>query len=526
MKMDVPRVSFERGNDIPSQFRRSVEKRTDQTAFIFKERRVKWGELGRRVNRVANSLLCRGISKGSRVAVLSRNSVEYVEAYFGAISAGACAVPLPTMSSADGLRRMLEDARPAVLFASSEFRPILDPFIGEIPSLAEEGRVGIGFRDERWLDYEEWIKDAAEEVPQIEINPEDEFHIIYSSGTTGTPKGIRHNHGNRNVIVDGFNPLFSMPGMVNIISTPFYSHTTMVTWLPSMSSGTTTVLMDKFDAREFLRLCESEKVTIAMLVPVQYERILHEADFAKFDLSSMIMKLCTSAPLHSDTKRHILEKMPGAFIEFYGLTEGGVSTVLMTSQFPEKLESVGQPAPGCEIKIIDDEGNEVSPGGTGEIVGRNAVMMGGYHNREQETSAMLWFDQEGRAFMKSGDLGRMDEDGFLYLCGRKKEVIISGGFNIYAVDLEKELLKHKAVLEAAVIGVPSEKWGETPLAFVVVDKNSTETAESILDWVNARLGKHQRISRVEFRDELPKSQIGKILKNALKESYREREKSF
>jgi acyl-CoA synthetase (AMP-forming)/AMP-acid ligase II len=310
-----------------------------------------------------------------------------------------------------------------------------------------------------------------------------------------------------------------MPDMVNIISTPFYSHITMVTWLPSMCSGTTTVLMDKFDAREFLKLCEAEKVKIAMLVPVQYERILRVEDLDSFDISSMLLTLCTSAPLHPDTKRRILEKMPGQFIEFYGLTEGGVSTVLMASQFPNKLDSVGQPAPGSEIKIIDDNGNELPPGQVGEIVGRNAVMMSGYHNRDQETREILWLDKEGQPFVRSGDMGWMDEDGFVYVSGRKKDMIISGGFNIFAVDLEKELLKHEAVYEAAVIGVPSDEWGETPLALVVVDTNTKETPGSILEWVNVRLGKNQRISKVEFRDELPKNQIGKILKNEMRKPY-------
>jgi len=148
--------------------------------------------------------------------------------------------------------------------------------------------------------------------------------------------------------------------------------------------------------------------------------------------------------------------------------------------------------------------------------------MSGYRNRDQETSEILWFDKEGREFIRSGDLGRMDADGFVYLLGRKKDMIISGGFNIFAVDLENELLKHNAVLEAAVVGVPSDQWGETPLAFVVVDKARTETPESILAWVNARLGKNQRISKVEFRDELPKSQIGKILKNELRKPYWDR----
>ncbi len=519
MKIDVPKVSFDKGDEIPSQFRNMAEQRQDEIAFVFKERRVKWGELKARVNRVANSLLSRGISKGTRVAILGPNSIEYVEAYFGAVSAGACAVPLPTMSSVDALKVMLKDCGAAVLFVSSGFTRVIDPFVDELTSLLGEGRVGFGVQEEGWVEYEEWIKNASEEAPEVAIEPADEFNIIYSSGTTGLPKGIKHNHANRHSIVKGFAGVFSMPGMVNIISTPLYSHTTMVTWLPSMSGGATTVLMDKFDAREFLRLCEAEKVTVAMLVPVQYDRLLRLEDFESFDLSSMLMKLCTSAHLHPDTKRSILEKMPGELIEFYGLTEGGVSTILVASQFPDKLESAGQAAPECEIKIIDDNGNELPCGQTGEIVGRNNVMMSGYHNRDQETSEIVWFDKEGCQFVKSGDMGRMDEDGFVYLSGRKRDMIISGGFNIFAVDLETELLKHGDVMEAAVIAVPSEKWGETPLAFVVVEENATATEEGILEWVNARLGKHQRISKVEFSQGLPKSQIGKVLKKDLRKPY-------
>ena len=518
MATEAPKVCFERGDDIPSQFKRAVENRADQVAFVFKNRRVKWGELGARANRVANRLVSSGIGKGCRVAILSRNSVEYVEAYFGTLTAGVCAVPLPTMASAEAFQSMLKDAGPAALFVSSEFTQMINPFVREIVSLHDGQKIGLDFEDASWQGYEKWIQDASPEPPDVEIEPHDEFHIIYSSGTTGVPKGIRHSHANRCAFVENFNPIFAMPGMVNIISTPFYSHTTMVTWLPSMASGTTTVLMEKFDACEFLKLCEAEKVTMAMLVPVQYERILRVENLESFDLSSLLVKYCTSAPLHPDTKRRILEKMPGQLIEFYGLTEGGVGTVLVASQFPEKMDSVGHPVPGCEIKIIDENGNEVPPGQTGEIAGRNEVMMSGYHNREEETREILWFDPEGRPFVRSGDMGRVDEDGFVYVSGRKRDMILSGGFNIFAIDLENELLKHEAVHEAAVIGVPSEQWGETPLAFVVVEPDTKATPESILEWVNLRLGKNQRISRVEFRDELPKSQIGKILKNELRKS--------
>jgi acyl-CoA synthetase (AMP-forming)/AMP-acid ligase II len=277
--------------------------------------------------------------------------------------------------------------------------------------------------------------------------------------------------------------------------------------------------MEKFDARKFLELCEKEKATNAMLVPVQYDRILRVDDYDSFDLSSLVVKLCTSAPLHGDMKRKIIDRMPGELIEFYGLTEGGVSTVFIGSRDKDRLDSVGKIADGCEAKIIDEAGNELPPGQTGEIVGRNKVMMSGYLNRDQATNEMLWHDKNGVLFYRSGDMGRMDEEGYLYISGRKKEVIISGGFNIFAVDLESELMKHDAVADAAVIGVPSEQWGETPLAFVVLEPGTDETAESIREWANQRLGKNQRISEVVIKDELPKSSISKTLKMDLRKPY-------
>lgn len=523
-KIDTPDIAFKTGDDIPSAFKRAVSAHPNKTAFIFKGRRVSWSELGIRVNRIANAFLALGVKKGTRVALLSRNSVEYVEAFFGALTAGACAVPLPSMASTEALKLMIEDSRPKAIVVSAEMRTLVEPFMNDLDCLVAGGKIGFDFDDKGWQNYEKWIEEASGDPPDVAIDKGDEFNIIYSSGTTGVPKGIIHTHAIRNASISGLDGLYSAPGMVNIISTPLYSNTTMVSWLPSMRCGTTCVLMNKFDAREFLKLCEMEKVTLAMLVPVQYDRILRVEDLDRFDLSSLLVKFCTSAPLNADIKRRILDKIPGELVDIYGLTEGGVTTILVASQYQDKLESVGQPVPGCEIKVIDEQGNELPPGETGEIVGRRDYMMTGYLNREDATNDMLWFDQEGRLFFKTGDIGRIDEDGFLFVSGRKKEVIISGGLNIYAIDLENELLKHKAVVEAAVIGIPSEKWGETPLALIVPEKGAKETPESILEWVNARLGKSQRISRVEFRDEFPKSSIGKILKKELRRSYWEKAK--
>ena len=305
---------------------------------------------------------------------------------------------------------------------------------------------------------------------------------------------------------------------INIVSTPLYSNTTITAWLPTLYWGGTNVLMSKFDASRFLALVETHRATMAMLVPTQYERILRVPDFDRYDLGSMQWKFCTSAPLREHIKREIVQRFPGELVEFYGLTEGGVSTVLFANHNPTKLGSVGVPG-GCELKIIDDAGHELASGQTGEIVGRNWAMMRGYWNRDQATSDMVWQDAQGSVYLKSGDVGYLDADGFLYLSDRKKDMIISGGLNIYATDLENVLLAHEGVRDVAVIGIPSDDWGETPLALVVRETNSRVTATELLAWANERLGKSQRLSAVELRDELPRSDIGKVQKRVLREPY-------
>jgi acyl-CoA synthetase (AMP-forming)/AMP-acid ligase II len=306
---------------------------------------------------------------------------------------------------------------------------------------------------------------------------------------------------------------------VNLTSTPLYSNTTITTWLPAICGGSTNVLMAKFDAEQALSLIEKHRVSHAMFVPVQYDRFMRLERFDKFDLSSTAWKFSTSAPLRAELKKQLIERFPGQLVEFYGLTEGGITTTFLANHYPDKLDSVGPASPGYELRVIDEQGNELPPGMTGEVVGRGPSMMRGYLNREEATREMLWTDPEGRLFFRSGDIGRLDEEGFLYLLDRKKDVIISGGLNIYATDLEIVLGQHEAVREAAVIGIPSDEWGETPLALVVRETGAEVTADELRDWANGKLGKSQRIAGVEFHDELPKSDIGKVLKRQLREPH-------
>jgi acyl-CoA synthetase (AMP-forming)/AMP-acid ligase II len=280
--------------------------------------------------------------------------------------------------------------------------------------------------------------------------------------------------------------------------------------------------MRKFDAGRFLALATAHRATHTMLVPVQYKRILAHADFAGSDLSSLELSQSTGAPMDVDMKREILRRWPGRFLEVYGLTEGGVTCFLDARLHPDKLATVGKPGQDGEVFLIDESGRRLPEGqaeATGEVVGRSPFMMAGYHNRPEATAQIRWHDEQGRVYHRSGDIGRFDADGFLTLLDRIKDVIISGGHNIYAADLEAVLARHEGVLDAAVIGVPSAEWGETPLALVLPRPGARLDAAALRDWVNAQVGKTQRLSAVELRGELPRSALGKLSKKELRAPY-------
>jgi acyl-CoA synthetase (AMP-forming)/AMP-acid ligase II len=240
-------------------------------------------------------------------------------------------------------------------------------------------------------------------------------------------------------------------------------------------------------------------------------------DFDRFDLSAFRFKACTSAPFTAALKAEVLRRWPGGLADYYGLTEGGGTCILQAHLFPHKLHTVGRPADGHDIRLIDEQGRELPPGSTGEIVGRSPGMMTGYHRRPELTREIEWFDAEGRRFLRTGDIGRFDDDGFLVLMDRRKDMVISGGFNVYPSDLEAVLRQHPAVADCAVVGVPSPQWGETPVGFVVL-REAVEP-EALRAWANERLGKTQRLSALRVLDELPRSAIGKVLKRELRDRF-------
>lgn len=491
----------------------------DAQALVIGDERIDWGTFGARVERIASALSGLGIGRGDKVAMLAATSSAYFETFFGTLRAGACAVPLSGMATPETIALMVNDSESKVLFISQSMRGLIDPVIGDLPNIIDGGLIAFDFAAPGWAEFEPWLQAAPADPPAVEIDPSDDFNIIYSSGTTGVPKGILHTHEVRISYWEARDELAFGSETRMILSTPIYSNTTLFALLPTVAWGGTVILLEKSDTAKYLALAERERATHTMQVPVQYQRIFAHPDFDKTDLSSFRWKFSTSAPLREEHKRQLITDWPGGFTEIYGMTEGGVGCFLHAHENPDKLHTVGKAREPGILRIVDENMNDVAPGEIGELIGWSPFMMSEYFNKPGKTTESRHVDAQGRIWQRSGDLGRFDEDGFVLLLDRMKDMIISGGFNVYAADIEVVIAKHEDVEDVGVIGIPSEEWGETPLALVVARPGSKPDADEIKDWANAQLGKGQRVSRVEFRDSLPRSTIGKLLKRELRAPY-------
>ena len=502
---------------IPELVREHARRQPGRAALKQDERTLEYAELDALMDRIAAALLRDGVRPREVISICAAASIEYAAVFLGALRAGIVVAPLAPSATAESLAGMIADAGAKHLFLDAGVARLLEPVADRVAAR----RIALDDSDAGEA-LSAWLAPPGSMPPAVAIEPDWAFNIIYSSGTTGTPKGIVQPHGMRwRHVQRGIRTGYA-PDAVTLLSTPLYSNTTLVSFFPTIALGGTVVLMAKFDPAGYLALAERHGATHTMLVPVQYQRIMALPDFERYDLSSFRMKFCTSAPFPAALKADILKRWPGGLVEVYGMTEGGGTCVLEAHRYPDKLHTVGRPAPGHDIRLIDDEGREVPRGEPGEVVGHSPAIMLGYHNQPEKTREAEWYDASGRRFIRTGDIGRFDEDGFLILMDRKKDMIISGGFNIYPSDIEAVARGHPAVADVAVVGVPSERWGETPVAFVVLRPGQRIEAEELRGWVNGRVGKTQRLAAVEIVQELPRSAIGKVLKRELRDEYKVR----
>ncbi len=479
--------------------------------------RFDWREFNAYVNRWANALAQLGVGRGDRVATVLGNGAPLLATYWACAKLGAVAVPLSPLLAAPGLASLLADAPPAVVVADGHARAMLDAVRDGLSGDVRWVLVDPAPADDapRFHDYAALHAAASDAEPQAEVAAGDLLTLMYTSGTTGLPKGIQHTHFIRAMYATTMANAWRMaPESVVLHAGAIVFNGAMVTMFPSFMCGATYVLHRTFDAGAFIDSVARERVTHTMLVPAQVIAILDHPRFDAARLASLEMVLSLGAPLHREHKDRLNRLLPNRFYELYGLTEGFI-TVLDRDDALRKAGSVGVPPPFYEMRIVDEAGRELPAGETGEIAGRGPITMPGYFNRPDETARAL-----ADGWLRTGDLGYVDDDGFLYLVDRKKDMIDSGGVKVYPKDVEEVVARHPSVREVAVFGIPHEKWGETPVAAVVLREGGGIDAEALRDWINARVAaKYQRVDRVLIYDEFPRNAAGKTLKREMRAPF-------
>ncbi len=504
---------------LPEIWASHARRHPDKPALVCDGVTATWGGFNAAMNRLANGLIRAGLKKGDRVAVLISSSIAACEAMLGTVKSGAVMVPVSGMLTSDQILTLLTDCGASFLIVSADLRHLVEPIVDRLEALRENGRIGVDFNAEGWVSLRDFCAGASEAEPDVALRGNDVFSVMYSSGTTGLPKGVVHTHTARLYfcVSNGFEMRFDGTAK-GLVTTALYTAGTWLVLMPTLFNGGTLHIHRQFRPDDFLEALERERITHAFVVPSQISAIFAGPGFDGRDTTSLKMLLSAGSPLRPAVKQRLIDIIGAKFFELYGFTEGS-STLLRPEDQAAKSLSVGTPLMGQEILIVDAEDRICGADEPGEIVGRGPGLLREYYGKPEATQAAVWRDPRGRAFIRSGDVGRIDADGFLYILDRKKDMIISGGLNIYPADIEATVGAHPDVMDVSVIGFEHEKWGETPVAFVVLKAGCETNPEAILEWSNAQLAKHQRLSSVRLLDSLPRNALGKVLKRDLRLEY-------
>jgi acyl-CoA synthetase (AMP-forming)/AMP-acid ligase II len=501
----------------------------ERDCIVFEGKRWTYAQTSERINKLANALAKLGVEKGDRVGMLQVNCSQYVEAYYAAARLGAIFVPLNFRAKTDELSYMIGNADAKILFVGSRYLEMVDSMLPQLPNVKE--CISIDIDGERRLYYENVIDSASSDELFYEIGDEDITILMYTAGTTGRPKGVPLRHSAFvSYVLDNVDPASPDVEERNLLTVPLYHVAGIQAMLAAIYGGRTLVMMRQFEVKEWMETIQREQATRTMLVPTMLKRVIDDPDFNKYNLSSLKVITYGAAPMPFEVISRAIQVMPWArFINAFGQTETA-STI--TTLGPEdhiiegseeerakKLKrltsSIGKPLPDVEVKIVDEGGRALPPLEVGEILAKGPRVMTGYWRDEQKTSQIMTRD----GWLRTGDMGWMDEEGYIYLAGRGDDMIIRGGENISPEEVENVLHSHPKVEEASVIGVSDPEWGQEPRAIVVLKKGEVATAEEIIEFCRSKLSGFKRPRSVVFIDSLPRNPMGKVLRKKLREEF-------